>query len=81
MTEQLRLIELSEIRYIRVTCNRCAAALKMPVEDYVMISKCPRCGEEFGRLHDMFIDMKNVVKNRDADDKFVVHIELPEGAE
>lgn len=56
MTERLRLVEINEIKNIRVTCKRCSAALKMPVEDYVMISKCPRCGEEFGRLHDMFID-------------------------
>ncbi|TAL31577.1 MAG: hypothetical protein EPN93_17430 [Spirochaetes bacterium] len=80
MTEQLKLIEINEIKNIRVTCRRCSAALKMAVEDFKAIDKCPRCGEEYGRLRDMFIDLKNMLKNRDANDKFVVQIELDEDA-
>ena len=78
MTEHIQLIELNEIKNIRITCRKCNISLKMALEDYDIVKKCPRCGEEFGSLYDAFLDMKNALRIRSANDKFTVQIELPE---
>jgi predicted RNA-binding Zn-ribbon protein involved in translation (DUF1610 family) len=76
MTENLRLIELNEIKNVRVTCKKCGVSVKLPVRDMSFKMKCPKCGEDYGRIHDSLIDLKNTLENRNASDKFDVHIEL-----
>jgi len=76
MTENLRLIELNEIKNVRITCKKCNVAVKLPVEDMSFKMKCPKCGEDYGSIHNALLDLKGVLKNRDASDKFDVHIEL-----
>ena len=76
MTEILRLIELNEIEQIRVTCKKCSVAIKFNISDLSFRMQCPRCGQNYNRLHESLIDLKNALAIRKECEIFDVHIEL-----
>jgi rRNA maturation endonuclease Nob1 len=78
MTELLKLIELNEIRNVRITCKGCGTAVKLSVERLSHIDKCPECGADFYILRSVLIELKGMLKKRDDVDGFSVHIELRE---
>ena len=76
MTEILNLIELNELEQLRVTCKKCGVAIKFDISDLSFSMKCPRCGEDYGRLHDALIDLKNALAIRKECKNFDVHFEM-----
>ncbi len=76
MTESLRLIELNEIKQIRVTCQRCGTAIKLSIERLSHVTKCPECDADYYGLHSVLLDFKDMLKKRDEIKGFDVHIEM-----
>lgn len=76
MTELIRLIELDEVKNIRVTCNTCSVAVKIPVRDLGHKLKCPSCGKDYGIIYDSLLDLKEALLKRKGSKDFEVHIEL-----
>lgn len=80
MTERLKLIELNEIKQIRITCKKCGTAVKVGIDRLSHLNKCPECGADYYGLQGVLIDFRDVLKRRDEEKGFSVQIELPEDA-
>ena len=76
MTECLKLIEMNEIRQIRITCNNCGTALKIRADKVMHVKRCPECDRDFEDLYNVMFDLKELLKRRADIKNFQVHIEL-----
>jgi len=76
MTELVSLVELNEMKQIRVTCHRCGTAIRVRTDHLPVAKACPECGADFYGLYSVLMDFYSVLKKRADVKDFDVHIEL-----